>query len=154
MLRFLVPCAREGEDAAPLMARDLSHDVRRRAEAVQPESFGFARRDERAVADQPRAQQGSGLEIGVLVGQREAERRVRHRIFGVAAVDLVAREARPITQILPSRAAVAALTAAPTEPGHPHAVPDPEAIDFRTCSHRDDGSHDLVPEDERQLGVR
>src|SRR2546429_9848119 len=33
----------------------------------------------------------------------------RHRVFGVAAVDLVAREARPIAQVLPSRAAVAAL---------------------------------------------
>src|SRR5207245_11054435 len=73
--------------------------------------------------------------------------------LGVAAVHLVAREARPIAQVLPARAAVAALAAAPAEPGHPHAVSDAEAVDAGPSPGRGDGPHDLVTEDERQRGV-
>ena len=49
---------------------------------------------QRAVADQPGAQQRRGLGVAVAVGQRKAVARVGDGVLGVAAVDLVAGEAR------------------------------------------------------------
>ena len=60
-LRLLVARAREGEHAPALMARHLRDDVRRRAEAVEPEPLGVAGQPQRAVADQAGAQQRRGL---------------------------------------------------------------------------------------------
>ena len=48
---------REGEDPPTLVARDLGDDVRRGAEAVQPESLGVSREPQRAVADQAGAEE-------------------------------------------------------------------------------------------------
>ena len=64
-----------------------------RAEAVDAEPLGVAGHHQRAVADQPGAQQRRGLEVGVAVREREAEALVRHGQLGVAAVAVVAGEA-------------------------------------------------------------
>ena len=72
----VVAGAGEGEHAPPLVERDLADDVRRGAEAVEAEALGVAGHPQRAVADQPGAEQRRGLEVAVAVGQREAEARV------------------------------------------------------------------------------
>src|SRR5205807_7403890 len=82
----------------------------------------------------------------------EAVAGVGHRVIRVAAVDLVAREPRPLAQVLARGAAEAALAARPAKPRHAHPVAGREAIDARTRFR--DGAHDLVAEHQGQLGVR
>ena len=82
------------------MAQHLRDDVRARAEAVEPDALGVARHPQRAVADQPGAQQRRGLVVGIAVGDREAEALVGDGALGVAPVDVVAREARPLAEVL------------------------------------------------------
>ena len=76
------PVARpgEGENPAALGAGDLGDDVRRRAEAVQTEAFGIARHGERAVADEPGAEQWRRVDIAAPAahGQAVAARRRRN----------------------------------------------------------------------------
>src|SRR2546422_10662060 len=102
---------RSREDAPPLVARHLRHQMRRRAEAVQPQPLPVPRGHERAVADQPGTEERRSLGVAVAPGQGKAVARVGHRVLGVTAVDLVAREARPLAQVLARRATEAALTA-------------------------------------------
>src|SRR5262249_53406350 len=103
-----------------------------------------------AVADQAGAEEGGGLEVGVARGEREAEARVGHRPLGVAAVDLVAGEARPVAEVLAAGAAVAADAAGPPEPGDPPPLADAEGFD--ALAQGVNRAHDLVAQDERQLG--
>src|SRR5215217_6585068 len=139
-LGLLVLRAGEGEHAPPLVHRDLADDVRRRAEAVQTEALRVAREPQRAVADQPAAQQRRELERVRLVRQREAEALVGDRPLGVAAVDVAAREASALAEVLAPRAAERALAARPAQPRHPD--PRPVPVDPRD---------DLVAEHERQV---
>ena len=75
------------------MDRHLADDVRSGAEAVDPDALGVAGEAQRPVADQPGAQERRRLEVLVAVGEREAVALVGHRALGVAAVEVVAREA-------------------------------------------------------------
>jgi hypothetical protein len=52
------------------------------------------------------------------LGQGEHEARIGDRFLRVAAVDLVAGEARLVAQVFPARAAMEAGAAAPAEPGY------------------------------------
>ena len=134
--------AREGEHAPAFMHRDLADDVRGRTEAVQPEPHAVAGQPQRAVADQPAAQQRRRLEVRVPVGQREDEALVGDRVLGVAAVDVAPGEARVLAQVLAARAAVRARPVGPAEPRH---------ADARAVLGR---AHDLVPEDQGQVAGR
>ena len=125
------------------MERDLHDDVRRRAEPVETEPLGVAREPKRPVADQAGAQQRCDLEIGVLLGQPEAEALVGDGVFGEPAVPVVAGELRPVAEILEVGEAVAAVSVGPAEPRHADAPPLP-----------DDLGDDHVAEDERKLRVR
>src|SRR5581483_5470102 len=80
----------EAEHAPSLMPRDLDDDVRRGAEAVETEPLGIAGEAERAVADQPGAQERRRLKIVVIVRNRQAVPLVDHDPFRVAAVEVVA----------------------------------------------------------------
>ena len=140
-LRLVVALARDREDAAALRPRDLRDDVRGGAEAVQPEPLGVAREPQRAVADQPRAEQRRRLEVAEPVGDREAEALVGDDPLGVAAVDVVAGEARAVAEVLAAARAEAALAARPAEPGHA----EPAAVLGL--------ADDLVAGHERQLRV-
>ena len=55
---------------------------------------------QRPVADQPGTEQRRELAVGGAVGQREAEALVGDRQLGVAAVEVVAGEARPLAEVL------------------------------------------------------
>ena len=77
-LRLVVALARHGEHAAALAPRDLRDDVRRGAEAVQAEPLGVAGEAQRAVADQPGAEERRRLEVAEArrgAGSRSARRR-------------------------------------------------------------------------------
>ena len=146
--RRLIARPDEGEHAATLSPRHLGDDVRRRAEAVEPEPFGVARHGERAVADQPGAEQRRRMSIVALAGEGEAVAFVGDAVVAVAAVQGVAGEARVRAQVLPPAPAIAAGAAGPAEPGDADALPFAEPLDAR--AERRDAPHDLVPRHDRQ----
>ena len=103
---------------------DLCRQMRGSAEAVdpQPAADGQLGAAERAVADDPRAQQGRRLLV------REARREPVGEVLGhgdefrVAAVAVPAREHGGEAEVLFSAQAEAAGAAGPAEPGHPDPV--------------------------------
>ena len=147
-LTFHVPRPGESIHLPSLPAGDLDQEVRGRAEAVEGQFHRVARHAQGAVADQARAEERRGLEIGVTLGNRETEAVVRRGVLGEAPVQLVARETRPVTKILAFRPAVATLAAGPAEPRHPDPVSCAEARDVPP--HRRDPAHDLVAGDQGQ----
>ena len=84
----------------PWWQRDLADDVGAGAEAVEPEALRVAGHPQRAVADEPGAQQRRGLEVAEALGQREGVARVGHRARRVAAVAVEAGEARALAEVL------------------------------------------------------
>jgi hypothetical protein len=119
----------------------LGEDVGGGAKAVQAEAPRAAGHPQRAVADQPGAQQRRGLRVGVAGWDLEAEALVGERVLGHAAVDVAAGEARQRAEVLAAGAAVGALAAGPPQPGDADAA----AIGL-------DGGDDLVAEDPRRRG--
>ena len=122
-LRLLVARARDGEHARGPERRDLADDVRRGAEAVQPEPL--ARRRRAAASGSRSARRRGAARPGrrIAVRDREAVALVRDGELGVAAVEVVAREARAVAEVLAAGEAEAALAARPAEPGHADACP-------------------------------
>ena len=134
------------------MVRDLHRDMSGGTEAVEAEPVGVAGQAQGAVADEAGAQKRCRRHVAILRRQGEAKALVRHRIFGIAAVDVVAGEARLGAEILAAPAAKGALAAGPAEPGHPDARAGRKRRHLRPgFDHRAD---DLVARDQRQLGVR
>jgi len=125
--------------------------MRRCAEPVDPERASIARQPIGAVADQPRAEQRRGIEIRIALGQCETVARVRDGKFRVAAVDLVAREARFRAEILATASAVAAMSARAPEPWHADASADGVLGDAGAAL--DDCADDLVTRNYRHLRV-
>ena len=80
------PC--KGKDLPALMHGDLTDNVRRGAKAVESERFRRTGGDERTVADQTGAHQGSQAGIGLCAGQWEHVARIGNRVIGVASIDL------------------------------------------------------------------
>src|SRR6185503_9667675 len=79
----------------------------------------------------------------------QGETRVRRRVFGEAAVAIVAGELGAIAEILASARAEATNAAGRAEPRHADALADDESFDFST--ELVDGSDNLMSENERQL---
>ena len=100
----LIAGAGEGVHLAALMNGDLADHVRCRAEAVQAEAPRVAGEPQRAVADQPAAQQRRRLLVGQSVGQRQAVALVGDGQLGEAAVDVASGEARADAQVLAAAA--------------------------------------------------
>ena len=127
VLRACVAGPREGEDLAALIPRHLRHDMGRGAEAIDAEARRVAGHLQRAVADQPGAEQRRCFGVAVAFRQMEAVARVGDRVRGVAAVDLVAGEARAVAEIFAAVAAIGAGAVGPAEPRHADAVADGES---------------------------
>jgi hypothetical protein len=156
VLRLYVAGAGEGVDLGALRACHLRHDMRRGAEAVNAEAgeLAFERlagKLERAIADQSGTEQRRSLGVAVTFRQFEHIARVGHRVAGIAAVDLIAGEARIVAEILLARAAIGASAVGPAEPGHTDAVADCQLR--HALAERFDAADDLMPEHERQLGL-
>src|SRR5207249_90524 len=121
-------------------------DVAGGAEAVEAQPLSVAAEAQRPIADQTGAEERRSLEVLEAGRDGEAVALVRYRQLGVAAVELITREARPFAEVLPAGAAVGALTAGPAEPRDSHAVARPEA--FRSLPGQGHLADDLVPRDE------
>ena len=134
---------REREHAPALVPRDLRDDVRRGAEAVEPEPLGVAGHAQRAVADQPGAQERRRLLVRVAVGDREAEALVGDRELRVAAVEVVAGEPRAVAEVLAARSGSSGTRRVQPSQGTAQAARRPRST-----------ADDLVAGDERQLRVR
>ncbi len=117
-----------------------------------PEPSGIARGAQRAVSDETRTEQGRGLCVVVVVGDRDRKALVGDRELRVAARQGVAREARKGAQIfLPAQAELAD-PARPAEPRHSDPRADLEAPGTRTAvDHR---GHDLMAEHQWQCRIR
>src|SRR3954465_2080966 len=138
----------------PPRDRDLGHEVRCGAEAVDPDPPGdlrLAREPQRTEADQPGTEQWCGVRVVVLADNRKAVSRVGDAELGVSAIDVVAGEARAIAQILAAGRAVRAFTARPTQPWDADAIARSKS---RVAGCLDDGSHDLVAKYQWQLRLR
>src|SRR5207237_8969016 len=96
----------EGEHAPALVEGDLADDVRGAAEPVQAEAFAVARQPERPESDQPRAEERGGLEVRIVLGDREHEALVGDGELRVAAVDVVSREPRARAAVLAAGPAI------------------------------------------------
>ena len=142
----VVAAAGEGEHPPALVDGDLADDVRGRAEAVEAEALGVAGHAQRAVADQPGAEQRRDLLVGMVLGEREAEALVGDGQLGVAAVELVAGEAGAVAEVLAAGAAEAAGAVGPAQPRHADALALRVALAVAG-----DAGDDLVAEHERQL---
>ncbi len=134
------------------MARDLRHDMRSRAEAVDAEALARTSELQRAVADQPGAEQRRGFGVAIAVRNRKHVACVGHGVLGIAAVDLVAGEARMVAEIFGALAAIGACAVGIAEPRHADAHPRSEALD--AVAQGLDAPDDLVPEHERKLRLR
>src|SRR4029453_1729795 len=145
-LRGDVARPREGEHAAPLVPRDLGDEMRGGAEAVETEALRVAREAERAIAEDPGAGERGPFRVADTLGERQDVARVGDGQLRVAAVDVVAGEARARAEVLAPGAAEAARAARPGEPGDAH----PVALGERRHlgPHPRDAADHLVPEDE------
>ena len=92
---------------------------------------GGAGQPPRAKADQAGAQQRRGVRVVVAAGQGEAEALVGDRVFGEAAVAVVAGEDRVVAKVLAVHGAVAAVAAGLAEPGDADALADGEVLGLR-----------------------
>ena len=146
-LRLFVPCARPGEHPATLADRDLADDVGGRAEAVQPDPLRVAGEPQRAVADEPGAEERRRLLVGVAVRDREAVALVRDRELGVAAVEVVAGEAGAVAEVLAAGQAEATLAARPARAR----ARRPALRRSKRSPPTDDLADDLMTRDEREL---
>jgi hypothetical protein len=69
----------------------------------------------------------------------------------VPAVQVVAGKPGAVAEVLPPPPAVAARPAGPSQPGNAHPVPGSESPD--SLAHLRHRAHDLVPQDQRELGL-
>ena len=81
------------------MPRDLGHDMRRRAKAVNAEPHCVAGFDERTVPNQAGAEQGSRLGVGIGIRNGKAKSFIGHGKFRIAAIQRVAGETGAVAQI-------------------------------------------------------
>ena len=110
-----------------------------------------ARHLERTVADQAGTEQRRRLGVRMVALERKAVLRVRHRVIGIAAIDVVAGEPGRIAQVLSLHAAIAAAPAGMSEPGHADPVSGRERRHLRPD--RNDLADDLVTGHDRQTGL-
>jgi hypothetical protein len=145
-----------GSSVSPAHAapRDLEHHVSRGAEAVEgePTPGGHLAPAQRAVADDPGAEERRRVGIGEHRGNGVRERLGHHRQLRIAAVGVVARVAGRGAEVLGARPTGRAGAVGVTEPGDPHAVTGAEAAAAGTgLLHRPDH---LMPRHHRQLPRR
>jgi hypothetical protein len=77
---------------------------------------------------------------------------IGHRVFGVAAIERVARKAGMVAKVLATGAAVLTFAAGPAEPRDSYSIAGLESFDCFTALNY--GSDDFVPGHKRQFRVR
>ena len=133
------------------MLRDLRHDVRRCAKAVNAEALRRTGFDQRTVPNQPGAEQGSGLGVGIVFGNWKTKSFIGDGKFRVAAVQRVAGETRAVAKILAFAAAKFALAARPAQPRNAHAIADFESLN--AFAFFDDDADNFVSGHERKFWI-
>jgi hypothetical protein len=146
LLRTDIARAREGVDLLAMPPCDLRNDVCGGAEAIDAKPLRVPREAPRAIADQTRTQQWRGVCIVDLRRQLEAIAGVCDDVFRIAAIEVIAREARTVAEILLAAQAELALTARVAEPRH--AEPGAERY-AHSIALRDDFTDDLVARNQR-----
>src|SRR5207245_2009499 len=144
----------EDVDGGAPVARDLQRDVGRGAEAEECEPLsGLETRDAQSpVPDDPGTQERRRLLVGVRGGQNVDEVLWRNDVLGIAAVGMIAGEARAVAEVLLAPAAEGTPAACPVKPGDPYTRPAgvPRGARPPSLDHADD----LMTGDERQARER
>ena len=111
---------------------DLYDYVGGTAEAVEAEpAVGWnISKAEGAIADDSRAEEGGGLEVGEGVGDGEGETLIRQDMVGVAAVNVVAVEESGLAEVLAATLAEGAAAAGPVHPRDADSGPDFETFNL------------------------
>ena len=138
-------------DGAAPMPRHLNRNVGRSPEAIETQPFARldAAHTKRAVADDAGAEQRRRLLVGELLGDAIHEGCRRHKVFGVAAVDVPAGKRCLLTEVLSPNKAEAASPTRFAEPGNPDPVARGEPLySWPGGRHLAD---DFVAGNERQL---
>src|ERR1700694_6157797 len=116
-LLFRIARRGKGEDPSTLEPGDLGDDVRRVAEAIQTDALRIARAPQRAIADQAGAETRRRVQVVVTLGQRKTKALVSDAKLGIAAIQVIAGEARADAQGLEIAATEAAGLVEVAEPG-------------------------------------
>src|SRR5690606_11895164 len=151
ILRRRITGPREREEAPPLELGHLRHDVRRCAEAVNPERLSGASELQRPIADEPSTKERRCRGVVVIHRKGEAVIGMRHSVLSVAAVDGIAREAGRLAKVLAAAQAIPAMAACPAKPRDADTVTLFEFLN--ALSELRDIADDLVTRDDRQLGI-
>src|SRR6266404_3430276 len=116
--------AREYIDITSLITRQLEHQVRRGAEAIETEAMSFLRAAETvgAVSNDAGAEQRSRVFVGERGGKWVGEVFPDNAEFGVASVDVVAGELGMLAKILGVALAVGTSAVGGVEPGDADSV--------------------------------
>src|SRR5256714_15694329 len=124
--------------------------MRRVTETVETQALRIASQPQRAVADQAGAEQRSGMQVVIALGQRKTKAFVGHAKLGIAPVDVITGEARVDAKVLETAAAESAALVDRAKPGDPDAVTGREPLRaLARCLHPTD---DHVADHERELG--
>ena len=141
----------KGIDFAPLPARDLRQDVRRRAKAIEAQMFALARQFQGTPADQPGTQQRRQVNGVAGFAQWKGKARIRDRGGRKPAVARIAGEQRRIAQIFAPAATEPADPAGMTEPRYPDTIADRQPVNPRPdCI---DPPDHFMPRHDRRIGV-
>src|SRR5206468_1646758 len=137
---------------AAIVNCDLRDDVRRSAEAVEPDSPAGPRHAIRAISNQSSAKERRRLSVAVTVRHFEHISPIGQGVFRVPAVELIAGKSGLRTQIFPSGRAVLALPARGRQPRNAHAVANRQLL--HAGSYAFDNADDFVPGREWDLRIR
>jgi hypothetical protein len=122
-----------------------------RPESIKSEAFGILGHQQRAIADKPRTQEGSRLKIGITLRDAKAEALIGDSVLCVSSVDVVAGKLGEVAKVLTVGFAIAAPATSPAKPGDPNSLVDGKPCDLLT--YLNDRAHNLVTQDQRQLGL-
>src|SRR2546423_13352255 len=96
--------------------------MRRVTETVETQALRIASQPQRAVADQAGAEQRSGMQVVIALGQRKTKAFVGDAKLGIAAVDVITGEARVHAKVLETAAAESAALVDGAEPGNANSL--------------------------------
>ncbi len=143
--------SRESVHLPTLGDRNLRKNVRRRAETVEAKPLRVAGEAQCAIADKAGAQKRCGVRIVVTLRHTQTEPPVGHQVFRIAAVQVVAGEARLVAEVFAVAAAIPTFATGPAEPRHAETF---AGFEFgHAGAERRHTAHHLVPRYHRQLAA-
>jgi hypothetical protein len=137
---------------AALIVSHLNEDVGSSTKAIEAKPTRITGHRQGSVSNEARAKQRGRVQVGIALRNPKTEAGIRNGIFGVAAIQLITREERVITEILTSGRAIGALAARSTQPRDSN--PLTRLKPGNLIAQLRNGADNLVSWNERKLGSR